>query len=72
VIFLFALALGGDRFGQRVPAGFQLPKDAVRVMMNRAKTESAARDQVRAKPGEKPVPAPVKPPHDDAKLLSLL
>ena len=41
-------------------------------MMNRAKTESSARDQVRVKPGEKPVAASAKPPHDDAKLLTLL
>jgi hypothetical protein len=41
-------------------------------MMNRAKTESPARDPVRAKPGEKPAAAPAKPPHDDSKLLTLL
>ena len=41
-------------------------------MMNRAKTEPPARDQVRVKPGEKPVAASAKPPHDDAKLLALL
>src|SRR5918995_3243968 len=64
--------VGGGRFGQRVPVELQLFKGPVRVMMNRAKTEPPARDQVRVKPGEKPMAASAKPPHDDAKLLALL
>ncbi|UEM03978.1 hypothetical protein JL101_000605 [Skermanella rosea] len=41
-------------------------------MMNPAKTERSARDWSRVKPGEKPAAVPVKPSHDDAKLLALL
>jgi hypothetical protein len=41
-------------------------------MMNRTKTESPVRDPLRPKPGEKPIAASAKPPHDDAKLLTLL
>ena len=44
----------------------------VPAMMNPAKTERPARDWSRVKPAEKPAVAPAKPPHDDAKLLSLL
>ena len=40
-------------------------------MMNRAKAEPPVRDQARPASGGKP-PAAVKPPHDDAKLLTLL
>jgi hypothetical protein len=41
-------------------------------MMNRAKNERPHHDRVRVKPGEKPAATPVKPQHDDAKLLTLL
>jgi EAL domain-containing protein (putative c-di-GMP-specific phosphodiesterase class I) len=41
-------------------------------MMNRAKTESPVPNQARVAPGGKPPAAAVKPPHDDAKLLTLL